>query len=101
MDDKLSDLEIAEWKDFSSHLKDFKHSGVSIVGICTDSHIGMRTMEMESLQEVKFPIISDRDIDFSKAFGVLKVNNAKFGAARALLILDTDGRMIYMTLHNK
>ena len=58
-------------------------------------------MEMESLQEVKFPIISDRDIDFSKAFGVLKVNNAKFGAARALLILDTDGRMVHMTLHNK
>ena len=101
MDNKLSDLEIEEWKDFSSHLKDFKHAGASVVGVCTDSHISMRTMMMESLQEVNFPVISDRDGDFSRAFGILKVNNEKFGAARALVILDTDGRMVHMTLHNE
>ena len=43
MDDKLSELEIEEWKDFSSHIKDFKIIGASVVGVCTDSHISMRT----------------------------------------------------------
>merc|ERR1719186_2088696 len=37
MDNKL---EIMEWKDFSDHLKEFKHVGASMVGVCTDRHIG-------------------------------------------------------------
>ena len=81
MDDKLSELEIEEWKDFSSHIKDFKIIGASVVGVCTDSHISMRTMMMNSLQGINFPIISDRDGDFSRAFCVIKVENGKFGAA--------------------
>ena len=56
MDDKLSELEIEEWKDFSSHIKDFKHIGVSVVGICTDSHISMM---MNSLHGISFPVISE------------------------------------------
>ena len=55
MDDKLSELEIEEWKEFSSHIKDFKHIGASVVGVCTDSHISMRSMMMQSLQGVNFP----------------------------------------------
>jgi alkyl hydroperoxide reductase subunit AhpC len=101
MDDKLSEMEIEEWKDFSNHIKDFKHAGASVVGVCTDSHISLRTMMMGSLQGVSFPIISDRDGDFSRAYGVLKVKNGKFGAARALVILDREGRMVHMTLHNE
>ena len=36
------------------------------------------------LKGIKFPIICDRDGDFSRAFGVLKVNGEDFGAARAV-----------------
>ena len=75
MDDKLSDMEIEEWEDFSNHIKDFKHVGASVVGVCTDSHISMRTIMMSFLQGVSFPIISDRDGDFSRAFGVLNVKD--------------------------
>ena len=33
---------------------------------------------------IKFPIICDRDGDFSRAFGVLKVSGENLGAARAV-----------------
>ena len=35
---------------------------------------------------IKFPIICDRDGDFSRAFGVLKVSGENFGAARAVFV---------------
>ena len=56
---------------------------------------------MSFLKEVKFPIIADRDGDFSRAFGVLKLMDGKFGAARALAILDQEGRMVHMSLRNE
>ena len=98
MDDKLSELEIDEWKDFSNHVNDFKQAGAYVVGVCTDSHISMRAMMMSSFPDIAFPIISDRDGDFSRAFGVLKLTNGKFGAAKALVILDTDVRMVHLAL---
>ena len=101
MDDKLSELEIDEWKDFSNHVNDFKQAGAYVVGVCTDSHISMRAMMMSSFPDIVFPIISDRDGDFSRAFGVLKLTNGKFGAARALVILDTEGRMVHLALNNE
>ena len=36
------------------------------------------------LKGIKFPIICDRDGDFSRAFGVLKVSGENLGAARAV-----------------
>ena len=36
------------------------------------------------LKGIKFPIICDRDGDFSRAFGVLKVSGENFGAARSV-----------------
>ena len=77
-----------------------------VVGVCTDSHVTVRTMLMKSaslkvtipysmmmasdmtilsLKGIKFPIICDRDGDFSRAFGVLKLSDGNFGAARAVL----------------
>ena len=41
MDDKLSDMEIEEWEDFSNQIKDFKQVAASVVGVCTDSHISI------------------------------------------------------------
>ena len=101
MDNKLTKLEIEEFQDFSNRIKDFKSEGASLVGVCTDSHVTMRAMMMDSLKEVKFPIISDRDGDFSRSFGVLKVGKGEFGAARAIIILDPEMKMIYMDLRNE
>ena len=72
-----------------------------MVGVCTDSHVTVRTMLMNSaslkvailtiidilimpLKGIKFPIVCDRDGDFSRAFGVLKLSGGNFGAARAV-----------------
>ena len=44
----------------------------------------MTTLSAFLLKGIKFPIICDRDGDFSRAFGVLKVNGEDFGAARAV-----------------
>ena len=83
---------------------------MQVVGVCTDSHVTVRTMLMNSaslkvailtllkpsmiilsLKGIKFPIICDRDGDFSRAFGVLKISydteklsDQKFGAVRAV-----------------
>ena len=77
---------------------------MQVVGVCTDSHVTVRTMLMNaaslkvvvltitdiligitmSLKGIKFPIICDRDGDFSRAFGVLKLSGGNFGAARAV-----------------
>merc|ERR1712226_1106599 len=73
------------------------------IGVCTDSHVTVRTMVMQSpsLQGIRFPIISDRDGDFSRAMGVLKVDDGSFRAARALLVLDKDVELVHVSLQNE
>ena len=69
------------------------------------------------LKGIKFPIICDRDGDFSRAFGVLKVSGENLGAARAvfetlvqfleyfcspqLAVLDPEKRLVHLRLHNE
>ena len=44
-----------------------------------------------SLKGIKFPIICDRDGDFSRAFGVLKLSSGgNFGAARAVFFFAVE-----------
>ncbi len=66
------------------------------------------------VQGIKFPIISDRDGDFSRAAGVLKLQGGQFGAARcwpaysavqsrrrAVLVLDPELRLVHLALRNE
>ena len=115
MDNKLTDLEAEEWKNFSDKMADFKKAGVKVMtllsfpppvqvmGVCTDSHITIMTMLTTSplLQGITFPIISDRDGDFSRAFGVLKLEDGKFMAARAVLVLDPAAQLVHVSLRNE
>merc|ERR1711936_268901 len=103
MDNRLSELEAGEWRDYSEKLSDFKAIGAQVVGVCTDSHVTVRTMLMNSaeLKGIKFPIICDRDGDFPRAFGVLKVSGENLGAARALAVLDPEKRLVHPRLHNE
>merc|ERR1711874_581350 len=104
MDNRLTELEAEEWKSFNDKLTDFKAIGAQVVGVCTDSHVTVRTMLMNSasLKGIKSPIICDRDGDFSRAFGVLKLSSGgNFGAARAVAVLDPEKRLIHhLRLHN-
>lgn len=107
MDNKASDLEVKEWISFSDKINDFKNLNVGLFGVCTDSHVAVRSfMSEHHLQNIKFPIISDRDGDFSRSFGVLKVSKndkgaMSFDAARALVIMNDKMEMIYLTLKNE
>jgi len=103
MDNRLTELEAEEWKSFNDKLADFKAVGAQVVGVCTDSHVTVRTMLMNSasLKGIKFPIISDRDGDFSRAFGVLKLSGGNFGAARAVAVLDPEMRLVHLRLRNE
>jgi len=103
MDNRLTELEAEEWKSFNEKLTDFKAIGAQVLGVCTDSHVTVRTMLMNSasLKGIKFPIICDRDGDFSRAFGVLKLGGGNFGAARAVAVLDPEKRLIHLRLHNE
>jgi len=103
MDNRLTELEAEEWKAFNDKLNDFKTIGAQVVGVCTDSHVTVRTMLMNSasLKGIKFPIISDRDGDFSRAFGVLKLSGGNFGAARAVAVLDPEMRLVHLRLRNE
>ena len=117
---------------------------MQVVGVCTDSHVTVRTMLMNSaslkvailtllkpsmiilsLKGIKFPIICDRDGDFSRAFGVLKISydkmknssERKFGAARAVFfcffrilffsfpsqvaVLDPEKRLVHLSLRSQ
>ena len=92
-------------------------SMTQVVGVCTDSHVTVRTMLMNSaslkvvilivliitdlimsLKGIKFPIISDRDGDFSRAFGVLKLSGGNFGAARAVFYDLSSGHFILISV---
>ena len=107
MVNRSSGLEIDEWHSFSSSLPEFKELNASVVGVCTDSHVAVRSFMTEHhLQGIKFPIISDRDGNFSRSFGVLKIYNDetgadRFGAARALIILNEEMKMVYLALNNE
>jgi len=103
MDNRLTELEAEEWKSFNEKLTDFKAIGAQVLGVCTDSHVTVRTMLMNSasLKGIKFPIICDRDGDFSRAFGVLKLGGGNFGAARAVAVLDPEKRLIHLRMHNE
>jgi len=103
MDNRLTELEAEEWKSFNDKLADFKAIGAQVLGVCTDSHVTVRTMLMNaaSLKGIKFPIICDRDGDFSRAFGVLKLSSGNFGAARAVAVLDPEKRLVHLRLHNE
>ena len=87
MDDKLTEVEASEWKKFSDRLGDFREVGAQVMGVCTDSHVTVRSMMMSASslkvtlhssatsisQGIQFPIISDRDGDFSRSFGLLRL----------------------------
>ena len=101
----MTELEAEEWKSFNDKFTDIGAqvrftemmmamvtSVMQVVGVCTDSHVTVRTMLMnsaslkvvvltitgitKSLKDIKFLIICNRDGDFSRAFAVLKLSSA-------------------------
>ena len=92
---------MSKWKEFRRHLKKFKEAGVKLMGIRKYSHFRYRKRFLRSLLGIRFPIICDKDGDFSRAFGVLKISKNTFGAVRALVVLNPDMKMIHISLNNE
>ena len=64
--------------------------------MATASHLSIRTWMMKKMP-VKFPVIADSDGSLSASLGVLRTTDmGVFGAARAIVILDKEMRMVQM-----
>ena len=64
--------------------------------MATASHVSIRTWMMKKMP-VKFPVIADSDGSLSASLGVLRTTDmGVFGAARAIVILDKEMRMVQM-----
>ena len=70
------------------------------MGVATSNHVSIRTWMM-TWMPVKFPVIADRDGDLSSALGVLHSKAKEVGAARAIVILDKEMRMVQMIANSE
>ena len=72
-----------------------------MVGVATASHLSIRTWMMKKMP-VKFPVIADSDGSLSASLGVLRTTDmGVFGAARAIVILDKEMRMVQMIANSE
>ena len=72
-----------------------------MLGVATASHLSIRTWMMKKMP-VKFPVIADSDGSLSASLGVLRtIDTGVFGAARAIVILDKEMRMIQMIANSE
>ncbi len=83
-----------ELKELADFYKEFRDNGAEIFSISTDSAYVHMAWQKENplLKEVKYPMLSDRNGNFSRSLGVY---NEKTGTAiRASFIVDPDGRIV-------
>ena len=70
--------------------------------MATASHLSIRTWMMKKMP-VKFPVIADSDGSLSASLGVFRTTDTAgvFGAARAIVILDKEMRMVQMIANSE
>ncbi len=90
-----------ELKELSQFYEDFKNDNAEILSVSTDSvyvHKAWKESN-ESMKEVKYPMLSDRNAKLSKALGVYDENTGE--ALRASFIVDPDGIIVAYEIHNQ
>jgi len=99
MDRFITDVEIAEWKEFNSHESKFKEVNASVIGVATASHPSIRHWMMNRMNGIKFPVIADFSGEFSGALGVLdRQTNC---AVRAQAVISPQQKMIHLSVNNE
>ncbi len=83
---------------FRDNLADFKKEGAEVIGCSIDSVHSHRRWIKDDLGELGYPLIGDVTKRVSRDFGVLLED--KGIATRGTFIIDPDGRIQYMGIHN-
>ncbi|MEO5931217.1 MAG: peroxiredoxin [Candidatus Kapaibacterium sp.] len=90
--------EIAE---FGRAYEDFRDLDAEVIGVSTDSkhsHLAWRRQE-EKLKDLPFMLLADNTKAVARAYGVLKEETGY--ALRGTFIIDPDGVLQYMVVHNE
>jgi len=86
---------LVSWQDFTKSLKDLE---TGILAISSDSAENHREFSAQS--SVKFPLLTDADLEVSKSYGVYLANNRNAGdyGEPALVIVDAKGRVAFSAI---
>ncbi len=83
---------------FRDHLKDFKAQGAEVLGVSVDSVHSHRRWLKDDLGNLGYPLLGDVTKRLCRDFGVLLED--KGIATRATFVIDPEGRIQYMGIHN-
>ena len=86
---------------FGSSYEDFRDLDAEVIGVSTDSkhsHLAWRRQE-EKLKDLPFMLLADNTKAVARAYGVLKEETGY--ALRGTFIIDPDGVLQYMVVHNE
>lgn len=83
---------------FRDTLKDFRSEGAEVIGVSVDSVHSHRRWIKDDLGNLGYPLIGDVTKRVSRDYGVLLED--KGIATRGTFIIDPEGRIQYMGIHN-
>lgn len=83
---------------FRDSLKDFKAENAEVIGVSIDSVHSHKRWIKDDLGDLGYPLVGDVTKRISRDYGVLLED--KGFATRGTFIIDPDGRIQYMGIHN-
>lgn len=83
---------------FRDHLASFKAEGAEVLGVSVDSVHSHKRWIKDDLKDLGYPLIGDITKRISRDYGVLMED--KGIATRGTFIIDPEGRIQYMGIHN-
>jgi peroxiredoxin 2/4 len=83
---------------FRDSLKDFKAAGAEVIGCSVDSVHSHRRWLKDDLGNLGYPLIGDLTKRIARDYGVLMEDKGL--ATRGTFIIDPDGKIQYMGIHN-
>ncbi|MGE0528120.1 MAG: peroxiredoxin [Bdellovibrionales bacterium] len=83
---------------FRDHLKDFKNEGAEVIGVSVDSVHSHRRWIKDDLGNLGYPLVGDVTKRLARDYGALLED--KGIATRATYIIDPEGKIQYMGIHN-
>lgn len=83
---------------FRDTLKDFRAAGAEVLGCSVDSVHSHRRWIKDDLKDLGYPLIGDVTKRLARDYGVLLED--KGIATRGTFIIDPDGKIQYMGIHN-
>jgi len=87
-----------ELTQFRDTIKEFKNAGAEVIGASIDSVHSHKRWIKDDLKDLGYPLIGDVTKRVSRDYGVLLED--KGIATRGTFIIDPEGRIQYMGIHN-